>query len=151
GLLEQVGTEALRRLLPIPWAAAGTAEARHHVDETREGVGGARLGHRRTVSAASRTVNQLATADRTVWLPAMARVEVSTTPSCPYCVRAKRLLEARAIAFAEIDVSEDDDLRADLVQRTGRQTVPQIFIDGRSIGGFEELAALDAAGELSAL
>jgi glutaredoxin 3 len=78
----------------------------------------------------------------------MPRVELYTTPSCPFCVRAKRLLAERRIAYAEMDVSEDDDLRADVIERTGRRTVPQIFIDGRSIGGFEELAALDAAGEL---
>ena len=78
----------------------------------------------------------------------MPRVELYTTPSCPFCVRAKRLLAERRIAYTEIDVSDDDELRADIVQRTGRRTVPQIFIDGRSIGGFEELAALDAAGEL---
>lgn len=81
----------------------------------------------------------------------MSRVDVYTTPSCPYCVRAKRLLEARGIPFREIDVAHDDDLRADLIERTGRRTVPQIFIDGESIGGFEELAALDAAGELAGL
>jgi len=79
------------------------------------------------------------------------RVEVYTTPSCPFCVRAKRLLEARRIPFREIDVAGDDALRADLVERTGRRTVPQIFIDGRSIGGFEELAALDSAGDLAGL
>ena len=81
----------------------------------------------------------------------MPRVELYTTPSCPFCVRAKRLLAERHIAYAEIDVSEDDDLRADVLQRTGRRTVPQIFIDGRSIGGFEELRELDVAGELAAL
>ncbi len=74
-----------------------------------------------------------------------------TTPSCPFCVRAKRLLDARGIAFREIDVAEDDALRAELVERTGRRTVPQIFIDGRSIGGFEELAALEADGGLAGL
>ena len=78
----------------------------------------------------------------------MPRVELYTTPSCPFCVRAKRLLAERHIAYTEFDVSEDDDLRAEIMERTGRRTVPQIFIDGRSIGGFEELAALDAAGEL---
>ena len=66
-------------------------------------------------------------------------------------MRAKRLLEARRIPFREIDVAIDDDLRGELVERTGRRTVPQIFIDGESIGGFEELAALDAAGELAGL
>ena len=81
----------------------------------------------------------------------MPRVELYTTPTCPFCVRAKRLLAERHIVYAEIDVSEDDDLRSDVMRRTGRQTVPQIFIDGRSIGGFEELAALDAAGELREL
>jgi GrxC family glutaredoxin len=79
------------------------------------------------------------------------RVQVYTTPSCSYCVRAKRLLEARGIPFVEIDVAYDDALRAEIMERTGRRTVPQIFIDERSIGGFEELAALDQAGELAGL
>jgi glutaredoxin 3 len=81
----------------------------------------------------------------------MARVEVYTAPSCPHCVGAKRLLEARGVAYREFDVMADDELRADVVRRTGRRTVPQIFVDGRSIGGFEELAALDARGELAEL
>jgi glutaredoxin 3 len=81
----------------------------------------------------------------------MPRVRVYTTQSCPYCIRAKRLLAARGIPFDEVDVGDDDALRTDLVERTGRQTVPQIFIDERSIGGFEELAALDAQGELAGL
>jgi glutaredoxin 3 len=81
----------------------------------------------------------------------MARVEVYTTPSCPFCVRAKRLLQARNVPYVEIDVSDDDALREDLVTRTGRRTVPQIFIDGESIGGFEELAALDSAEGLAGL
>lgn len=81
----------------------------------------------------------------------MARVELYTTVSCPFCVRAKRLLQARGIPYDEIDIGADDELRAKIVERTGRMTVPQIFIDGRSIGGFDELAALDAAGELAGL
>ncbi len=81
----------------------------------------------------------------------MARVQVYTAASCPFCVRAKRLLGARGVPFDEIDVGDDAEARADLVRRTGRRTVPQIFIDGRSIGGFEELAALDARAELAAL
>ena len=81
----------------------------------------------------------------------MARVQMYTTASCPFCVRAKRLLQARGIPYDEIDVGDDLAARADLVRRTGRQTVPQIFIDGRAIGGFEELAALDARAELAAL
>jgi glutaredoxin 3 len=66
-------------------------------------------------------------------------------------VRAKRLLQARGIDYDEIDVEGDATLRADLVRRTGRRTVPQIFIDGESIGGFEELAALDASTRLADL
>ena len=81
----------------------------------------------------------------------MARVAVYTTKTCPFCVRAKRLLEARGITYEEIDVGHDDGLRADLIRRTGRRTVPQIFIDGDPIGGFEELAALDASTRLADL
>ena len=82
---------------------------------------------------------------------AVARVQIYTAAMCPYCVRAKRLLAARGIAFDEADVGSDPTLRADVVRRTGRRTVPQIFIDGQPIGGFDELAALDAAGELTGL
>jgi glutaredoxin 3 len=81
----------------------------------------------------------------------MARVEVYTTPVCPYCVAAKRLLAERGVEYDEIDLAEDATLRAEIMQRTGRRTVPQIFIDGRSIGGFEELRALDEAGGLEAV
>ena len=66
-------------------------------------------------------------------------------------MRAKRLLDARGIRYDEIDVAEDAALRAAVVARTGRRTVPQIFIDGESIGGFEELAALDASTRLASL
>lgn len=81
----------------------------------------------------------------------MARVEVYSTATCPYCVRAKRLLEARGIVYQEIDVGTDAAVRASVVQRSGRRTVPQIFIDGQAIGGYEELAVLDASGKLNGL
>ena len=81
----------------------------------------------------------------------MARIEMYTTPSCPFCVRAKRLLQERGLAYEEVDVADDEELREAVVKRSGRRTVPQIFIDGRSIGGYEELAELDASGELAAL
>jgi glutaredoxin 3 len=81
----------------------------------------------------------------------MARIEVYTTPSCGYCVRAKRLLQERGLAYEEFDVADDDELRTSIMQRSGRRTVPQIFIDGKSIGGYEELADLDASGELATL
>jgi glutaredoxin 3 len=66
-------------------------------------------------------------------------------------VRAKRLLQARGILYTEYDVGEDAELRDEIVRRTGRRTVPQIFIDQEAIGGFEELAALDACGGLAGL
>ncbi len=78
----------------------------------------------------------------------MAKVIVYTTDYCPYCLRAKNLLRHKGVAFEEIDVSEDDALREQVVAKSGRRTVPQIFIDGKSIGGFDELYALDQEGEL---
>jgi glutaredoxin 3 len=81
----------------------------------------------------------------------MARIEVYTTPFCPYCVRAKRLLQERGLVYEEFDVAMDDALREQIIGRSGRRTVPQIFIDDRSIGGYDELAELDASGELAAL
>ena len=81
----------------------------------------------------------------------MARIELYTTPSCSFCVRAKRLLQERGLVYDEHDVATDDALRASVMERSGRRTVPQIFIDGRSIGGYEELAELDASGELATL
>ncbi len=75
-------------------------------------------------------------------------VRMYTTTICAYCIRAKMLLGKRDIPYEEINVSSDHEKRAWLVQATGRKTVPQIFIHGRSIGGFEELAALDRAGQL---
>jgi glutaredoxin 3 len=79
-----------------------------------------------------------------------AEVTVYTTRICGYCVAAKRLLSARKVPYQEVDVSGNRDKRAWLVSVTGRRTVPQIFIAGESIGGYEELAALDRSGELAA-
>jgi glutaredoxin 3 len=77
-----------------------------------------------------------------------AEVKVYTTTFCAYCVRAKALLKKRGIPFEEIDVSNDTAARDWLVKASGRKTVPQIFIAGESIGGSDELAAMDAKGEL---
>lgn len=72
-----------------------------------------------------------------------------TTLICPYCIRAKMLLKAKGVVFEEIDVTRDHETRAWLVKATGgRRTVPQIFINQESIGGFDEMRALDLAGEL---
>ncbi len=78
----------------------------------------------------------------------MAKVEIYTTQTCPYCHRAKALLNQKGVAFREVDVSMDPDMRRQLIDRTGRRTVPQIFINDEAIGGFDELRALDVAGEL---
>jgi glutaredoxin 3 len=78
-----------------------------------------------------------------------AEVTLYTTRVCGYCIAAKRLLDARNVPYKEIDVSNDPAKRAWLVEATGRRTVPQIFIADESIGGFDELAALDRAGELA--
>jgi glutaredoxin 3 len=79
------------------------------------------------------------------------RVEMYRTRYCPYCTMAARVLDQRGVPFTEIDVSGDYERRRWLAQATGRRTVPQIFIDGRSIGGYEELAALARRGELERL
>jgi glutaredoxin 3 len=82
----------------------------------------------------------------------MVRVEIFTTPWCSYCLAAKRLLVQKGVAFEETDVSGDITLRREMVQRAaGRHTVPQIFINGRHIGGSDELHALDRAGKLDPL
>jgi glutaredoxin 3 len=81
----------------------------------------------------------------------MAEVTIFTTHFCPYCVRAKRLLDHKGVAYKEVDVGNDDELRERMVAESGRRTVPQIFIAGRPIGGFEELQALEDGGELDAL
>jgi glutaredoxin 3 len=82
----------------------------------------------------------------------MPDIEIYTTPFCAYCSRAKRLLKEKGAAFTEIDVLLDPVRRAEMMKRAeGRTTVPQIFIDGRSIGGSDELVALDASGELDTL
>lgn len=75
-------------------------------------------------------------------------VVVYVTPWCPYCLRARRLLGARGIAHAVVDVTGNSEARRWLLANTGQHTVPQIFIKGQSIGGFTELAQLDAEGEL---
>ncbi len=81
-----------------------------------------------------------------------AKIDVYTTRICPYCVRAKALLQRKGATFTEIDVSDDDDARLALVQKAdGRRTVPQIFINDVCIGGCDDLYALDAAGKLDAL
>jgi glutaredoxin 3 len=82
----------------------------------------------------------------------MAKIEIYTSMLCGYCHAAKRLLQERGAKFTEYDVSCDAEKRASMSERAGgRTSVPQIFIDGRHIGGCDELHALDRAGKLTPL
>ncbi len=81
----------------------------------------------------------------------MSSVTVYTTHPCPYCSRAKALLDARGIPYEEINLASDPDGRAALVALTGLMTFPQIMIDDRTIGGYDALAAADSSGRLSEL
>ncbi len=79
----------------------------------------------------------------------MKPVEIYTTPTCPYCHAAKRLLTKKGVAFTEIDVSRDPALRSKMIARAGgSHTVPQIFIGGTHVGGCDDIHALDHAGKL---
>lgn len=82
----------------------------------------------------------------------MAQVEIYTTPTCPYCTAAKSLLTRKGSAYTEVDVSRDPAVRDAMTQRAGgRRSVPQIFIDGRHVGGSDDLHALDRDGKLDPL
>jgi glutaredoxin 3 len=82
----------------------------------------------------------------------MATVEIYTTPMCPYCARAKRLLDRKGVAYSEVDLWQEPGRREEMLKRAdGRRTVPQIFIDGRGVGGSDELHALETRGELDRL
>ena len=82
----------------------------------------------------------------------MPKVEIYTKAFCPYCVRAKHLLEAKEIAFEEIAVDFGGSKRHEMIDRAnGRTTVPQIFIDGRHVGGCADLFSLGRAGKLDEL
>jgi glutaredoxin 3 len=79
----------------------------------------------------------------------MAKIEIYTKFLCPFCTRAKKLLETKGVAFEEIDISMGGPRRSEMLDRSGgRQTVPQIFIDGQHIGGCDDIMALDRAGRL---
>lgn len=82
----------------------------------------------------------------------MAKIEIYTTPFCPFCVRAKRLLDSEGLSYEETDVSLSRDLRQKMTKRAeGRTSVPQIFIDNEPIGGSDELAQLHRLGKLDML
>ncbi len=81
----------------------------------------------------------------------MAKVVIYTTGYCPYCFRAKDLLEQKGIAYTEIAVDNAPDKRAEMMRLSGRHTVPQIFIDQHPIGGCDDLYALNRRGDLDKL
>ncbi len=82
----------------------------------------------------------------------MAKVEIYTKAFCPYCSRALRLLDGKGVEYEDIDITMGGPRRTEMIERAnGRTTVPQVFIDGRHIGGSDDLAALDAEGGLDPL
>lgn len=81
----------------------------------------------------------------------MAKVEVFTGALCPYCFSAKKLLKSKGVDFEEIDVTFKPGLRKEMAERAGRTSVPQIWINGNHIGGYDDLFALEQDGELDAL
>lgn len=82
----------------------------------------------------------------------MSRVEIYTTPTCPYCIAAKGLLRKKGVEFEETNVAHDPQLRQSMTVRAGgRRTVPQIFIGGKHVGGCDDLHALEHTGKLDAM
>lgn len=76
------------------------------------------------------------------------RIEMYVTSWCPYCERARALLRSHGAAFEEHDIESDPALRQQMIERSGRRTVPQVFIGSQHVGGSDDLHALDAAGGL---
>lgn len=82
----------------------------------------------------------------------MPKIELYTTPICPYCVAAKALLKRKGVAFTEINVMGDAEKRQEMIARSGgRMTVPQIFINSTHVGGCDDLHDLDSEGKLDPL
>jgi glutaredoxin 3 len=81
----------------------------------------------------------------------MAEIIIYSTLTCPYCVRAKSLLDAKQVTYHEIMIDNDPALREEMIAKSGRRTVPQIFINGEAVGGFDDLYALDKSGKLDEL
>ena len=75
-------------------------------------------------------------------------IEIYTTAECPYCAAARRLLEKRKVPYREFELTDNPVLQQEIVNKTGQKTTPHIFINGRHIGGFDELVELDQEGGL---
>jgi glutaredoxin 3 len=80
-----------------------------------------------------------------------SRVVLYTTAVCPYCVRAKTLLQRKGVAYEEVRIEGNRELIREMIERTGRRTVPQIFVGDRHVGGYDDLAGLEALGALDSL
>jgi len=78
----------------------------------------------------------------------MPDVKIYRTAYCPYCDMAEKLFEKMDVDYEEVDVTEDEQTRRELEERTGQQTVPQIFIDDENVGGYDDLRELKSSGEL---
>jgi len=81
----------------------------------------------------------------------MVDVIIYSKANCPFCEMAKTLLASKKVAFKEVRVDLDDNIRDEMIRLSGRRTVPQIFINGQSIGGYDDLATLEKSGKLNAL
>lgn len=82
----------------------------------------------------------------------MASVEIYTKPTCGFCHMAKRLLNSKGLSYAEVNISAQPERRAEMIQRAnGGSTVPQIFVDGKHVGGCDNLIALEHGGKLEAM
>ena len=82
----------------------------------------------------------------------MKNIVIYTKPTCPFCARAKALLNEKGAVYEEIDISNKEDLRQEMIQKAnGRTTVPQIFIGGEHIGGCDDMMALEKKGALNSL
>ncbi|EIC21182.1 glutaredoxin 3 [Thiorhodovibrio frisius] len=81
----------------------------------------------------------------------MVKIEMYSTAFCPYCVRARRLLTKKGVEFEEIRIDQDPSQEAVMIQRSERLTVPQIFINGHHIGGYDDMAELDMDERLDPL
>jgi GrxC family glutaredoxin len=78
----------------------------------------------------------------------MADIQIYCKDWCPYCTMAKALLKAKGLSYREVDVTADRAAEQEMIARSGLRTVPQVFIDGESVGGYDALASLNASGEL---
>lgn len=81
----------------------------------------------------------------------MTKVVVYSSANCPYCTRAKKLLDEKGVKYEEIRIDQDDEKRVEMMERSGRRTVPQIMINDQAIGGFDDLWRLETEGKLNKL